>query len=100
MRQALECCHKGWGVSTIIGVAPAGAEIATRPYVPFYDWVANYANVLIDSSLSLVEYGGDPHSAVSREGPRCRVSSMVRLFTFILIVTWAYMQITSRVPSG
>jgi S-(hydroxymethyl)glutathione dehydrogenase/alcohol dehydrogenase len=31
MRQALECCHKGWGVSTIIGVAPAGAEISTRP---------------------------------------------------------------------
>jgi S-(hydroxymethyl)glutathione dehydrogenase / alcohol dehydrogenase len=32
MRQALECCHKGWGVSTIIGVAPAGAEIRTRPF--------------------------------------------------------------------
>ena len=32
MRQALECCHRGWGVSTIIGVAPAGAEIATRPF--------------------------------------------------------------------
>src|SRR5258705_9708558 len=32
MRQALECCHKGWGVSVIIGVAPAGAEIATRPF--------------------------------------------------------------------
>jgi S-(hydroxymethyl)glutathione dehydrogenase / alcohol dehydrogenase len=32
MRQALECCHKGWGVSTIIGVAPSGAEIATRPF--------------------------------------------------------------------
>lgn len=32
MRQALECCHKGWGVSTIVGVAPAGAEIATRPF--------------------------------------------------------------------
>ena len=32
MRDALECCHKGWGVSTIIGVAPAGAEIATRPF--------------------------------------------------------------------
>ena len=31
MRQALEACHKGWGVSTIIGVAPAGAEISTRP---------------------------------------------------------------------
>ncbi len=32
MRQALECCHKGWGESTIIGVAPAGAEISTRPF--------------------------------------------------------------------
>ena len=32
MRQALECCHKGWGKSTIIGVAAAGAEIATRPF--------------------------------------------------------------------
>ena len=32
MRAALECCHKGWGVSTIIGVAGAGAEIATRPF--------------------------------------------------------------------
>ena len=32
MRDALECCHKGWGKSTIIGVAPAGAEIATRPF--------------------------------------------------------------------
>jgi S-(hydroxymethyl)glutathione dehydrogenase/alcohol dehydrogenase len=32
MRLALECCHKGWGVSTIIGVAGAGQEIATRPF--------------------------------------------------------------------
>ncbi|HRD70776.1 MAG TPA: S-(hydroxymethyl)glutathione dehydrogenase/class III alcohol dehydrogenase [Legionella sp.] len=32
MRQALESCHKGWGVSTIIGVAPAGHEISTRPF--------------------------------------------------------------------
>ncbi|MGL5080139.1 MAG: S-(hydroxymethyl)glutathione dehydrogenase/class III alcohol dehydrogenase [Microcoleaceae cyanobacterium] len=32
MRQALECCHKGWGVSVIIGVAPADAEIKTRPF--------------------------------------------------------------------
>jgi S-(hydroxymethyl)glutathione dehydrogenase / alcohol dehydrogenase len=32
MRQALECCHRGWGVSTIIGVAAAGQEIATRPF--------------------------------------------------------------------
>ena len=32
MRQALECCHRGWGQSIIIGVAPSGAEIATRPF--------------------------------------------------------------------
>ncbi|MBL1175625.1 S-(hydroxymethyl)glutathione dehydrogenase/class III alcohol dehydrogenase [Pantanalinema sp. GBBB05] len=32
MRQALECCHKGWGISTIIGVAGAGEEISTRPF--------------------------------------------------------------------
>ncbi|BGO98560.1 S-(hydroxymethyl)glutathione dehydrogenase [Rhodotorula toruloides] len=32
MRQALEACHKGWGVSTIIGVAAAGKEISTRPF--------------------------------------------------------------------
>ena len=32
MRQALECAHKGWGVSTIIGVAAAGQEISTRPF--------------------------------------------------------------------
>ncbi len=32
MRQALECCHRGWGVSVIIGVAGAGQEISTRPF--------------------------------------------------------------------
>ena len=32
MRQALECCHKGWGTSVIIGVAAAGQEISTRPF--------------------------------------------------------------------
>src|ERR1700736_2814076 len=32
MRQALECCHRGWGQSIIIGVAGAGEEIATRPF--------------------------------------------------------------------
>jgi S-(hydroxymethyl)glutathione dehydrogenase / alcohol dehydrogenase len=32
MRDALECCHKGWGESTIIGVAGAGQEISTRPF--------------------------------------------------------------------
>jgi len=32
MRSALECCHKGWGVSTIIGVAGTGQEISTRPF--------------------------------------------------------------------
>src|SRR5450755_3283685 len=32
MRQALECCHRGWGVSVVIGVAGAGKEIHTRPF--------------------------------------------------------------------
>lgn len=32
MRAALEACHKGWGESTVIGVAAAGKEIATRPF--------------------------------------------------------------------
>jgi S-(hydroxymethyl)glutathione dehydrogenase / alcohol dehydrogenase len=32
MRQALECCHKGWGVSVIVGVAGVGQEISTRPF--------------------------------------------------------------------
>ena len=32
MRQALECAHRGWGKSTIIGVAPSGQEISTRPF--------------------------------------------------------------------
>ena len=32
MRQALECAHRGWGQSIVIGVAPAGAEISTRPF--------------------------------------------------------------------
>jgi S-(hydroxymethyl)glutathione dehydrogenase/alcohol dehydrogenase len=32
MRQALECCHRGWGVAVIIGVAGAGQEIRTRPF--------------------------------------------------------------------
>ncbi len=36
MRQALECCHKGWGVSVIIGVVGAGQEISTRPF----QWVS------------------------------------------------------------
>lgn len=32
MRQALECCHRGWGESIIVGVAPSGQEISTRPF--------------------------------------------------------------------
>jgi S-(hydroxymethyl)glutathione dehydrogenase/alcohol dehydrogenase len=32
MRSALECCHKGWGESVIIGVAASGQEIRTRPF--------------------------------------------------------------------
>src|SRR5207237_9389486 len=34
MRQALECCHRGWGVAGIIGPPASGQEIGTRPYPP------------------------------------------------------------------
>ncbi len=36
MRQALECCHRGWGESIVIGVAPTGAQISTRPLQLLY----------------------------------------------------------------
>src|ERR1700753_2153223 len=40
MRQALECCHRGWGTSVVVGVAGAGQEIKTRPFqlVPGPNW--------------------------------------------------------------
>ena len=38
MRAALESAHKGWGVATIIGVAGAGEEVSTRPYISFRLW--------------------------------------------------------------
>lgn len=89
MRQALECCHKGWGVSTIIGVAPAGAEIATRPYVlplsprPVYNMPS--LTRASDSNWSLDEYGGDQHSEASRAEPRWAVLLMAsRLLYFAL----------------
>lgn len=41
MRSALEACHKGWGESVVIGVAPAGAEISTRPSVSSWVWWGN-----------------------------------------------------------
>jgi len=42
MRAALEACHKGWGVSTVIGVAAAGQEISTRPCVLDVDLVQSH----------------------------------------------------------
>ena len=39
MRQALEACRRGWGQSIVIGVAPAGAEISTRPFQLVTGWV-------------------------------------------------------------
>jgi S-(hydroxymethyl)glutathione dehydrogenase/alcohol dehydrogenase len=49
MRQALECCHKGWGKSIVIGVAEAGAEISTRPFqlVTGREWKALHSVALV-----------------------------------------------------
>ena len=55
MRQALECCHRGWGTSIIIGVAEAGKEISTRPF-----------------QLVTGGTGGALHSAGPRAAPMCR----------------------------
>ena len=58
MRQALEACHRGWGQSIIIGVAPAGAEIATRPF-----------------QLVTAACGRERHSAARAAARTCRKSS-------------------------
>ena len=93
MRAALECCHKGWGESVIIGVAPAGAEIATRPFqlvtgrvwrgtafggakgrtdVPrIVDWYMN-GKINIDDLIT-------PHHAPGRHQPGLRVDARRRI---------------------
>jgi S-(hydroxymethyl)glutathione dehydrogenase/alcohol dehydrogenase len=58
MRQALECCHRGWGVSVIIGVAGGGQEIRTRPF-----------------QLITGACGRGPRSAARAGAPTCRASS-------------------------
>ena len=58
MRQALECCHKGWGQSFIIGVAGAGQEISTRPF-----------------QLVTGRTGAVPPSVAPAAVPTCRSSS-------------------------
>ena len=58
MRAALESCHRGWGESIIIGVAPAGAEIKTRPF-----------------QLVTGRSGRAPPSAAPGAAPTCRRSS-------------------------
>ena len=58
MRQALECCHRGWGESVIIGVAGAGQEIATRPF-----------QLVTGRVWKGTAFGG------ARAGPTCRRSS-------------------------
>lgn len=51
MRAALEACHKGWGVSTVIGVAASGQEISTRPFVlPSYSTRLALNVLVLDSS--------------------------------------------------
>jgi S-(hydroxymethyl)glutathione dehydrogenase/alcohol dehydrogenase len=55
MRQALECAHKGWGESIIIGVAGAGQEISTRPF-----------------QLVTGRCGAAPPSAARAAAPTCR----------------------------
>lgn len=61
MRSALECCHKGWGVSVIIGVAPAGKEISTRYFILLFGaslfFVPDHSNSLpgVHGKVALLE---------------------------------------------
>lgn len=80
MRSALEACHKGWGVSTIIGVAPAGAEISTRPYVSHLSLIDSTLRSLLyycRFQLVTAEPGAGLLSEVSEEGLRSRNLLMV-----------------------
>ncbi len=52
MRSALEACHKGWGVSTVIGVAAAGQEISTRPWVALLAAANNFLYLTLTISDS------------------------------------------------
>ena len=73
MRAALEACHKGWGVSTIIGVAAAGQEISTRPYVASVPTTPRGIAEADDGGGTQVPAGHRPHLAGvgvrRRQGP-------------------------------
>ncbi|KAJ3342680.1 NAD/NADP dependent alcohol dehydrogenase, partial [Kappamyces sp. JEL0680] len=56
MRAALECTHKGWGCSTIIGVAPAGQEIATRPFQLVTGRLPGYVDDYMAGKIKIDEY--------------------------------------------
>ena len=57
MRSALECAHRGWGQSCVIGVAPAGHEISTRPFqlVTGRVWKGNFIGCVLCSVLLLLQ---------------------------------------------
>ncbi len=82
MRQALESCHKGWGKSTIIGVAAAGKEISTRPFqvssagqgrrkISFCPQICSHARSRPHPSSSPAASGKALPSAASRAAPSC-----------------------------
>ena len=80
MRAALEACHKGWGVSTIIGVAPAGHEISTRPFqVNHMTLGFQRPSIGLTGSHSLlrVEHGEGSPLAASRVGRNYQAWSTV-----------------------
>ena len=73
MRAALECAHRGWGQSVVIGVAGAGQEISTRPFqlVTGRKWMGTaFGGVKGRSQLpGMVQDDGRPHPAVARRHP-------------------------------
>ena len=115
MRQALECCHKGWGQSIIIGVAPAGAEIATRPFQLVTGSVLARHGVRgragahrCPQDRGLVHVGQDrdrpddhPHARARGHQPRLRADARGRVDPLrgALLMRWAAMMALLAAPA-
>lgn len=92
MRAALESCHKGWGVSTIMGVAAAGQEISTRPFQLVTGRVWKGSAFGGESPFSIPEMVGN-------DTCRCNGNMKLRKGDFDIPLLYARFIVTERLPS-
>lgn len=90
MRAALECAHRGWGQSVVIGVAAAGQEISTRPFqlVTGRQW----KGTAFGGYKSRVQVGRDPAEATQWACFRCILKALCILRWFCLSCRGAVMR--------